>query len=97
MNWSGSPPACGRRFSTFNVENDFNREDPHVGVSTSISSRRPARIFERLQQERGLTQVLYTDNDLEFVGEDFTECSIGRRTAIQYIQPGKPVQLSIEV
>jgi len=50
--------ACGRRFRTFNVEDDFNREALHIEVDTSISSLRLVRIFRRLQRERGLPQVL---------------------------------------
>src|SRR5690606_29515337 len=56
--------ACGRRFRTFNVEDDFNREALHIEVDTSISSLRLVRIFQRLQRERGLPQVLRTDNVL---------------------------------
>src|SRR5690606_21570349 len=56
--------ACGRRFRTFNVEDDFNREALHIEIDTSISSLRLGRIFQRLQRERGLPQVLRTDNAL---------------------------------
>jgi putative transposase len=63
---------CGRRFRTFNVVDDFNREAMHIEVDTSITSERLIRIFERLQAERGLPQVLRTDNGPEFLGEAFT-------------------------
>ena len=82
----------GRRFRTFNVADDFNRQALHIEIDTSITSLRLVRIFERLQVEHGLPQVLRTDNGPEFLGEAFTSWAKGAGMAIQYIQPGKPNQ-----
>ena len=84
--------ADGRRFRTFNVVDDFNREALHIEVDTSITSSRLVRIFERLQRDHGLPQVLRTDNGPEFLGESFTSWAKLAGMAIQYIQPGKPNQ-----
>jgi len=43
-----------RRFRTFNVVDDFNREALHIEIDTSITSTRLVRIFERLRIEHGL-------------------------------------------
>jgi len=83
---------CGRRFRTFNVVDDFNREVLHIEIDTSITSDRLVRIFSRIAQERGLPQVLRTDNGPEFLGEAFTAWAKAAGMAIQYIQPGKPNQ-----
>jgi putative transposase len=83
---------CGRRFRTFNVLDDFNREAMHIEVDTSITSERLISVFERLQSERGLPQVLSTDNGPEFLGEAFTDWAKYASMAIQYIQTGKPNQ-----
>jgi len=94
--WSGDfmsdALACGRRFRTFNVTDDFNREALHIEIDTSITSARLVRIFEHLRLERGLPQVLRTDNGPEFLGEVFVEWARANGMAIQYIQPGKPNQ-----
>ena len=82
----------GRRFRTFNVVDDFNREVLHIEIDTSITSLRLVRIFERLRTEHGLPQVLRTDNGPEFLGEVFTAWAKDAGMAIQYIQPGKPNQ-----
>ena len=82
----------GRRFRTFNIVDDFNREVLHIEIDTSITSLRLARIFERLRTEHGLPQVLRTDNGPEFLGEAFTAWAKDAGMAIQYIQPGKPNQ-----
>ena len=84
--------ADGRRFRTFNVVDDFNREVLHIEVDTSITSGRLVRIFERLRSERGLPQVLRTDNGPEFLGELLVSRAKRTGMAIQYIQPGKPNQ-----
>lgn len=84
--------SCGRRFRLFNVVDDFNREALHIEVDTSITSQRLIRIFERLRAERGLPQVLRTDNGPEFLGEAFVQWAKSAGMAIQYIQPGKPNQ-----
>lgn len=84
--------ACGRRFRLFNIVDDFNREVVHIEVDTSITSERLVRVFERLRQERGLPQVLRTDNGPEFLGEAFITWAKAAGMAIQYIQPGKPNQ-----
>ena len=84
--------ADGRRFRTFNVVDDFNREVLHIEVDTSITSGRLVRIFERLRSERGLPQVLRTDNGPEFLGELLVSWAKRTGMAIQYIQPGKSNQ-----
>lgn len=83
---------CGRRFRTFNVVDDFNREALHIEIDTSITSTRLVRVFERLQAQHGLPQVLRTDNGPEFLGETFTSWAKAVGMVIQYIQPGKPNQ-----
>jgi len=82
----------GRRFRTFNVVDDFNRQALHIEIDTSITSMRLVRVFERLRDEHSLPQVLRTDNGPEFLGESFTQWAKAEGMAIQYIQPGKPNQ-----
>ncbi len=84
--------ADGRRFRTFNVVDDFNREAVHIEIDTSITSPRLVRIFEHLRTEHGLPQVLRTENGPEFLGEIFTSWAKRAGMAIQYIEPGKPNQ-----
>ena len=84
--------ACGRRFRTFNVVDDFNREALHIEVDTSINSNRLVRVFEQLKRDHGLPQVLRSDNGPEFLGEVFTQWAKANSVALQYIQPGKPNQ-----
>ena len=82
----------GKRFRTFNVVDDFNREALHIEVDTSLTSERLVRIFQQLKAEHGLPQVMRCDNGPEFLGEAFTAWAKRAGMAIQYIQPGKPNQ-----
>lgn len=82
----------GRRFRTFNIVDDFNREAVHIEVDTSLTAHRLVRIFQQVQGERGLPHVLRTDNGPEFLGAPFTAWAKTVGMAIQYIQPGRPNQ-----
>ena len=61
----------GVRFRTFNVLDDFNREALAIEIDTSLPSERLVRVFEQLREERGLPDVLRTDNGPEFLGGVF--------------------------
>jgi len=82
----------GPRFRTFNVMDDFNREALHIEIDTSLPSRRLVRVFEQLKEERGLPDILRTDNGPEFLGEVFTDWCDENGIWIDYIEPGKPNQ-----
>ena len=84
--------ACGRRFRTFNVVDDFNREALHIELDTSINSNRLVRVFEQIKRGHGLPQVLRSNNGPEFLGEAFVPWAKANDVAIYYIQPGKPNQ-----
>ncbi|SCZ66810.1 Integrase core domain-containing protein [Thiohalomonas denitrificans] len=83
---------CGRRFRTFNIIDDFNREAVHIEIDTSLNSARLIRVFEQVKTERGLPEVLRVDNGPEFLGKVFTEWAETNDMTIRYIQPGKPNQ-----
>jgi len=83
---------AGKRFRTFNVIDDFNREALKVEIDTSITGKRLIRIFERLRLERGLPDVLRTDNGPEFLSGEFVAWAESHGMLIQYIQPGEPNQ-----
>jgi putative transposase len=83
---------AGKRFRTFNVIDDFNRELLHVEIDTSITAKRLIRVFERIRLDRGLPDVLRTDNGPEFLSGEFVTWAEAAGMMIQYIQPGEPNQ-----
>lgn len=82
----------GKRFRTFNVIDDFNREVIHIEIDTSINGRRLIRVFERLNRERGLPDALRVDNGPEFLSSEFVAWAESAGMSICYIQPGEPNQ-----
>jgi len=71
---------------------DFNREALAIEIDTSLPSPRLVRVFEQLKMERGLPDVLRTDNGPEFLGEVFTDWCQDNGMLLDYIEPGKPNQ-----
>jgi len=82
----------GKRFRTFNVIDDFNREAVHIEIDTSITAKCLIRVFERIRLHRGLPDKRRTDNGPEFLGAEFVAWAEAAGMRIQYIQPGEPNQ-----
>src|SRR5437763_16507058 len=61
-------------------------------VDTSITGARVVRVMERLREERGLPQILVTDNGPEFAGQALDVWAYERGVKLHFIEPGKPVQ-----
>jgi putative transposase len=76
----------GVRFRTFNVFDDFNREALTIEIDTSLPSQRLVRDFEQLKAERGLPDVLRTDNGPEFLGVACVDWCQANGILIDYIE-----------
>ena len=83
---------AGKRFRTFNVIDDYNREVLAIEIDTSITAKRLIRVFERLRKERGLPHLLRVDNGPEFLSGAFVGWAEQAGMMICYIQPGEPNQ-----
>ena len=59
----------GRRFRTFNVNDDFNRESPkiEIEIDSSLPSLRGIRALDELIELHGAPRHLRMDNDPEFI------------------------------
>ena len=84
--------ACGRRFCTVNVIDDFNRQSLHIQVDTAINAARLVRVFEQITCDHGLLKGIRTDNGPAFLGEAFQQWSKDNGVDLQHIQAGKPNQ-----
>jgi len=83
---------AGSRFRAFTVIDDFNREAIAIEVDTSLTARRLIRVFERLQLNHGLPDILRVDNGPEFLSSELVTWAESEGMIIQYIQPGEPNQ-----
>lgn len=81
-----------RKFRTLNIIDDYNREALWIEVAYSMPSSFVVAILERTIKENGSPSKIRVDNGPEFCSKEFTEWCESKQIAIQYIQPGKPMQ-----
>ena len=83
---------CGRRFRTFNVVDDFNREALAIEVDLNLPAQRVIRVLERVALWRGYTQKLRLDNGPEMISLALAEWAEAHDVSLEFIRPGKPMQ-----
>ena len=82
----------GRKFRLLNVLDDFNRESLAVEVDTSLPSVRVLRVLDRIIGERSTPSIIRVDNGPEFISHILQQWCDEHKIALQYIQPGRPMQ-----
>jgi putative transposase len=82
----------GRRFRALTIVDNFTRESPAIEVDTSLPGERVVRVLEQLAASRGLPTAIVCDNGPEFRSEAMDQWADRRGVALQFIQPGKPIQ-----
>lgn len=82
----------GRRFRTFNVIDDFNRESLRIEVDTSLPATRVIRALDELIEVRGKPKRLRLDNGPELISTALAEWARSHAITLVFIQPGKPTQ-----
>lgn len=82
----------GRRFRTFNVIDDYNREALRIEIDTSLPAGRIVRALDELIEVRGKPQRLRLDNGPELISTALNEWAQCHRIELSFIQPGKPTQ-----
>lgn len=82
----------GRRFRTFNVIDDFNRECLAIEVDLNLPAERVIRVLERIAAWRGYPAKLRLDNGPEFVAVAMADWAEERGVELEFTQPGRPMQ-----
>ena len=99
QNWSidfmSDSLVSGRKFRTFNVIDDFNREVLAIEIAISLPAVRIIRVLNQIMEWRGQPKRIRMDNGPEFISKDFGLWCKGRGIELLYIQPGKPTQNSL--
>lgn len=82
----------GRRFRTFNVLDEFNREALRIEVDTSLPAVRVVRALNELIELRGKPQRIRLDNGPELVSQALAQWAKDNEVELMFTQPGKPTQ-----
>ena len=82
----------GKKFRTFNIIDDFNREVLFVDIDYSLKSNRVIWVLNHLIKRYGKPAKIRMDNGPEFMAKISQKWSEGQQIDFQYIQPGKPMQ-----
>jgi putative transposase len=82
----------GRRFRTFNVIDESNREGLAIEVGTTMPALRVIAVLEELIALHGAPRSIRCDNGPELTSLALTRWCEHRGIALRYIQPGKPSQ-----
>ncbi|HAT3652543.1 TPA: IS3 family transposase [Raoultella ornithinolytica] len=83
---------CGRRFRTFNVVDDFNREAIEIEIDLNIPAQRVIRVLDRIVANRGYPLQLRMDNGPEFISLALAQWAEDHGAALEFISLGKPTQ-----
>ena len=84
--------SCGRKFRTFNVVDDFNREALAIEIDLNLPAQRVIRVLDRIALERGYPQMLRMDNGPEFISLALAEWAENKEIKLEFIKPGTPTQ-----
>ena len=84
--------VCGRRFRTFNVVDDFNREVLAIEIDLNIPAQRVVRVLDRIVANRGYPLKMRMDNGPELVSLTLAQWAEEHGVAMEFIKPGKPTQ-----
>ena len=84
--------ADGRVLKALTIVDDATHESVAIEVERAISGHGVVRVLERLAIQRGLPEVIRTDNGKEFCGKAMLEWAHVRGIALRLIEPGKPNQ-----
>ncbi len=84
----------GRKFRTFNVVDDFNREALAIEIDLNLPAKRITRVLDRVGMERGYPRQLRMDNGPEFISLTMAEWAEDHAIHLEFIERGKPTQNS---
>ena len=84
--------AEGRAIKCLTIVDDATHESVAIAPERAIGGNALTRILDRLRTDRGLPQVIRTDNGKEFCGRAMLTWAHKQGVTLRLIEPGKPNQ-----
>lgn len=84
--------VCGRRFLTFNVVDDFNREALAIEIDLNIAAQRVVRVLDMIVANRGYPLKMRMDNGPELALLTLAQWAKEHGIILEFIRLGKPTQ-----
>jgi putative transposase len=81
-----------KKFRTFNVIDDFNREGLAIEIDISLPTVRLIRVLDRIAKERGYPASIRCDNGPELRSDAMVAWAKNHEVNLMFIKPGKPTQ-----
>nr|WP_308428527.1 IS3 family transposase [Photobacterium aphoticum] len=94
MDFMSDSLMCGRRFRTFNVIDDFNRDVLAIEIDQNLPVPRVVIVLERIVAWRGYPNKLRMDNGPEFISSTLAEWAEQHQIQLEFINPGTPTHNS---
>ena len=85
----------GRRFRTFNVLDDFNREALAIEIDTNLPALRVIRVLERVALWRDYPDKVRVDNGPEFVSAALADWADDHGIHLDFIQPARQAKTEL--
>jgi putative transposase len=95
MDYMSDALSNGRRYRIFNVVDALSREVLRSEVDTSLGATRVVRALEEIAALRGDPARITLDNGPEFRSRALDQWAYEHGVALEFIQPGKPIQNAV--
>jgi len=92
MDFMSDGLSSGRKFRTFNIIDDFNRELLDISVDMSMSGAKIAHHLGVLIANREAPREIRVDNGSEFISHVFKRWCESKGITLRFIEKGKPTQ-----
>ena len=94
MDFMSDSLYSGRKFRTFNVIDDCNREVLGIEIDTNLPAERIIRKLDQIAEFKGYPKQIRCDNGPELISHNMADWAKSHGIRLEFIEPGRPTQNS---